>query len=173
MRYIIAVLLATAGMNLMAANVQADESRSVNFMIFVKVQPNYEYDPIMFGNFSQFIDKMNGTRLLLLSHSARALSGDVINLQQDVLSDNESGGLDDVGVNCQLSFLYTGEARDTEYQLNGDCQIIGRFNGESTSLKAHIPDTDLPDAARGTDVWMEVYEDAKSGVAFYANVSKR
>jgi len=150
----------------------ADATRSVNFVIFMKAQANYNYDPIMFGGFSKFIRQMEGAQLLLLSHSARSRSGDVINLQQDVLKDNKVGGVDDVGVNCQLSFSYDGTDADTEYHLTGDCQIIDRFKGQSMTIKAHIPMTDLPDAARGTDVWMEVYEDAKSGLAFYANVSR-
>jgi len=172
MRYIICMLFA-ASIGMVSVNAQAEDSRSVNFIVFLKVQPDFEYDPIMFGGFSAFINKMDGARLLLLSHSAKSLNGDVINLQQDVLNDRKGGGLNDVGVNCQLSFHYAGEANDIEYQLNGDCQIIDKFKGEAMTIKAHIPATDLPDAARGTDVWMEVYEDSKSGIAFYANVSKR
>ena len=172
MRYIICMLLA-AGMGMVSVSAQAEESRSVNFMVFMKVDPAFDYDPIMFGGFSAFITKMDGARLLLLSHSAKSLNGDVINLQQDVLNDRKGGGLSDVGVNCQLSYHAAGEADDIEYQFNGDCQIIGSFHGKEMTIKAHIPSTDLPDAARGTDVWMEVYEDSKSGLAFYANVSKR
>jgi len=168
MRLIIALFLAIT----ITTQVQADEFRKVNFMVFLKVQHGYEYDPIMFGNFSQFIRAMNGTRLLWLSHSAKTVHGDVINLQQDVLRERNDNTFDDAGVNCQLSFQDHDASGDKAFQLRGDCQIIGRFHNENLTLKAHIPATDLPDAAKGTDVWIELYEDSKSGIAFYANVSK-
>lgn len=171
MCYGIGVLMA-AMMMVSSAVAWADDSRSVNFIIFEKSQTDFEYDPIMFGGFSAFIRAMEGSQLLLLSHGANAISGDVINLQQDVLKESASGRFDDVGVNCQLSFSYDGKGNELEYQLSGDCQIHGRFQGEVLKLDAHIPTTDLPDSAMGDDVWIEVYEDKKSGIAFYANVSK-
>lgn len=175
MRKMMSVFLA-AGIGLISANAYAQDTdgRSVNFLIFMKTKPSTEFDPIMFGNFSQFIKAMDGSRLLLLSHSAKSIHGDVINLQQDVLKYGEGDKVSDVGINCQLAFAADKTVpSDVQYSLSGDCQIIDRFNGEAMTLKAHIPATDLPDAAKGTDVWMELYEDGKSGIAFYANVSKK
>lgn len=169
MRIVTALLIALL---FQSATAMADDARKVNFMIFMKQQPSYEYDPIMFGGFSQFIKAMNGTRLLLLSHNAKAINGDVINLQQDVLQEHKGSGFDDVGINCQLSFHDHDALGDPNYQLSGDCQIIGRYHNRNVTLKAHIPATDLPDTARGSNVWIEVYEDSESGVAFYANVSQ-
>jgi len=157
-----------------SAVAEPDRVRSVNVMMFMKNQAAYEFDPIMFGTFSEFIRAMNGTRLLMLSHSAESLPGDVINLQQDVLRGEKSGEFEDMGINCQLAFKYDDTVVSSpEYQINGDCQVIDRFNGINISLKAHIPTTDLPDSAKGKDVWIEVYEESKSGVAIYANVSKK
>jgi len=169
MRFITALLIALC---FQSATALADDARKVNFMIFMKQQATYEYDPIMFGGFSQFIKQMSGTRLLLLSHNAKAINGDVINLQQDVLHERKDSGFDDVGVNCQLSLRDHDALGDPAWQISGDCQIIGKYHNKSIALKAHIPATDLPDTAKGTDVWIDVYEDSESGIAFYANVSK-
>ncbi len=164
MRTIIAMFIMLAAIT----DAQADTSRKVNFMVFQKVQHSFEYDPIMFGNFSQFIQAMQGARLLWLSHSSQSFNGDVINLQQDVLRQQQDKSFNDAGVNCQLSFRDHDEEGDNSYQLSGDCQI----HKKGVTLKAHIPFTDLPDAAKGTNVWIELNEDSKSGIAFYANVSR-
>lgn len=175
MRKLVCFLLAT-GMGLASSSAVAepDRTRSVNVMIFMKNKPAFDFDPIIFGSFSEFIRAMDGARLLMLAHSAKALPGDVINLQQDVLRAEKSGEFEDMGINCQLAFQYDDAiASSPEYQITGDCQVIDRFDGVNISLKAHIPTTDLPDSAKGKDVWIEVYEESKSGVAIYANVSKR
>ncbi len=166
------VVMIWAALWMVPFSAQADDSRSVNFMIFMKNNAGFEYDPIMFGGFSQFVRAMQGSRLLLLSHSAKSLDGDVLNLQQDVLREHEPGSFTDVGINCQLSFHYEPVLQMIEYSLAGKCQIIGDFHGKPMTLKATIPLTELPDTAQGHDVWIEVYEDKRSGVAFYANVSK-
>lgn len=170
MRYMIcmltAMLLAPFG-----AAAQEDNSRSVNFFIFQKSNADFDFDPIVFGDFGQFVHTMKGAKLLLMSHSARAVSGNVINLQEDVLSEKQNGDFDDVGVNCQLTFSYDGEQSDLEYHITGDCQIHGIFGNEPMKLKAHIPAMDLPDTIDQIHIWLEVYEDKKSGIAFYANVS--
>jgi len=165
-------LLLCSTLWLMPLSAQADDTRSVNFVIFMKSAPSFEYDPIMFGGFSEFITAMNGAELLLLSHSARSQNGDVLNLQQDVLRDQKNGKFSDIGINCQLSFHYQTVLKEVEYNVSGSCQIIAKFNGQPITLKAKIPQTELPDAAQGHDVWLEVYENKRSGIAFYANVSQ-
>jgi len=156
----------------MPLSAQADDTRSVNFVIFMKSAPAFEYDPIMFGGFSSFIKAMDGAELLLLSHSAKSQDGDILNLQQDVLRDQEDGTFSDIGINCQLSFHSKMLFNELEYSVNGNCQIIAKFHGQAITLKAKIPLTELPDTAQGHDVWIEVYEDKRSGIAFYANVSQ-
>ncbi|OIO73395.1 MAG: hypothetical protein AUJ57_04465 [Zetaproteobacteria bacterium CG1_02_53_45] len=168
MRLICFMILAVASYLVPLAS-QAGEARSVNFIIFMNDNPNVEYDPIMFGSFSQFIKAMDGSQVLLLSHSASVLGGDVLNLQQDVLKSTTGGHFSDVGVNCQLSYFQEAG----EYNVGGNCQIIDKFHGEQLTLQAKIPRTELPDMAQGKPVWIEVYEDARTGIAFYANISNR
>jgi len=170
MRYMFCMLMASV-ISLVSTAAYADDSRSLNFIILEKTKASFDYDPIIFGGFSKFIRAMDGAQVALLSHTASSRNGDVINLQQDILQESAAGEFDDVGVNCQLTFTYDGPADDVEYHIAGDCQIHGHFNGESMKLKAHVPTTDLADAAKTGDIWIEVYEDKKSGVAFYANAS--
>ncbi len=172
MRYMFCMLMASV-ISIVSTTAQADESsRSLDFIIFEKSKAGFEYDPIVFGGFAKLIRAMDGAQVALLSHTAKSLSGDVINLQQDILQEGTKGEFEDVGVNCQLTFTYDGPVDDVEYHIAGDCQIHGNFNGESIKLKAHVPTTDLADSAKTGDIWIEVYEDKKSGVAFYASVSK-
>ncbi len=145
------------------------EAKSFNFIIFLNEDPSYQYDPIMFGDFSNFIAQMKDSKLLLLSHSPHTLSGDVLNLQQDALRSTTGGNFSDMGINCQLSL--SREA--AHYNVAGSCQIIDIFHGEQLTLRAKIPDTELPDVIEGQPVWIEVYEDARTGTAFYANIGNR
>ena len=146
-------------------------ARNVNFAAFQKVDKDFEFDPIVLGRFSDFIQAMKGAQVLLLSHTADAVDGDVINIQQDVLRENK-GALGDYGINCQMSFRDESTADNTSYAVGGLCKIIQVGNGKNLKLSAVIPMTSVPDTTQGEDAWVEVYEDEKTGIAFYANVSK-
>ncbi len=150
---------------------QADEARHVNFAAFQKVQAGFEFDPIVVGRFSDFIQAMEGAQILLLSHTSDAISGDVLNLQQDVLREGENG-LGDHGINCSLSFGIDHAGESPEYSLGGLCRIIRSSGDSNQNITAIIPPAALPDTAQGFDAWIELYEDEKHGIAFYANVSK-
>ena len=145
-------------------------ARNVNFAAFQKVNSGFEYDGLVLGKFSSFIKAMDGAQVLLLSHTADAVNGDVINVQQDVLREDK-GALGDYGINCQMSFKDESTADNTSYAIGGLCKIIEIGNGKNLKLTAIIPMTSVPDTAQGEDVWVQLYEDEKNGIAFYGNVS--
>ncbi|PIP03130.1 MAG: hypothetical protein COW18_09275 [Zetaproteobacteria bacterium CG12_big_fil_rev_8_21_14_0_65_54_13] len=145
----------------------AAELRNVNFAVFQKVDSNFEFEAIVLGKFSNFITAMEGAQVLLLSHTRNSVDGDVINIQQDVLRDS-SEGLNDIGINCSLSFRDHSTDVDTIFELGGMCKILDSLN---TNVTAIIPMASLPDTEQGIDAWVELYEDEASGTAFYANVS--
>lgn len=146
----------------------ATEIRNINFAVFQKMSDSFEFDPIVLGKFSDFIDVMEGSQLLLLSHTRNSISEDVINLQQDVLRES-SEGLNDIGIACSLTFLETSEDDDDlSFELGGMCKILDSLNENITAI---IPMASLPDTDQGIDAWVELYEDEESGTAFYANVS--
>jgi hypothetical protein len=173
MRSVISLCVAALMAGTISSGAWAGESRSVNFVIFKKADAGYEYDPIMFGSFSRFIKAMHGAQLLLLNHSGSSVNGDVLNLQQDILREQAGDRMSDVGINCQLTFHTMPVGGNIEYSLNGDCQIMESYLTGGRTLHAKIPLTELPDTVQGDDVWIEIYEDSKSGIAFYANVSSR
>ncbi|MDX8392354.1 MAG: hypothetical protein R8K53_07295 [Mariprofundaceae bacterium] len=158
------------GVTLPISPALAGEARHVNFAAFQKVAPDFEYEAIVLGKFSDFISAMDGAQVLILSHTADSVDGDVINIQQDVLRE-ENGALSDYGINCQLSFLDESDAESTAYAVGGICRIIQIGQGKDLKLVAVIPSASLPDTAQGIDAWVELYEDEKTGIAFYANVS--
>jgi hypothetical protein len=147
--------------------VSAAEIRNVNFAVFQKVDSDFEFEAIVLGKFSDFIEAMEGSQVLLLSHSTNSVNGDVINLQQDVLRDVD-GELNDIGINCSLNYLDLSTDDDTSFELGGMCKILDSLN---TNVTAIIPMTALPDTEQGIDAWIELYEDEENGIAFYANVS--
>jgi len=163
-------LVLLIGATLPISGALAGESRHINFAAFQKESPNFEYEAIVLGKFSDFINAMDGAQVLILSHMADAVDGDVINIQQDVLRE-ENGALGDFGINCQLSFKDESDAESTSYAIGGICRIIQIGKGKELKLVAVIPSASLPDTAQGIDAWVELYEDEKTGIAFYANVS--
>ncbi len=148
---------------------QASEARHINFAAFQKHAPDFEFDPIVVGKFSDFIQAMDGAQILILSHTSDAVSGDVVNVQQDVLREGKDG-LGDHGINCSLSFHIEGQGDAPEYSVGGICKILRTGNGSDEKITAIIPPAALPDTAQGFDAWVELYEDEKHGIAFYANV---
>jgi len=145
-------------------------ARNVNFAAFQKIEAGFEYDAIVLGKFSDFIKAMDGAQVLLLSHTADAVDGDVINIQQDVLREDK-GSLGDFGINCQLSFKDESSVDNTSYAIGGLCKIIQVGRGKNFRLTSIIPMASVPDTAQGIDVWVELEEDEKTGIAFYGNVS--
>jgi len=167
------LLLATASFSLvlllMPQAAQAGgEIRNVNFAVFQKVDDSFEFDPIVLGRFSDFIEAMQGSQVLLLSHTMNAINGDVINIQQDVLRQAEGEKLNDIGINCSLVYRDFSDENDTSFELGGMCKILDSLNSNVTAI---IPMAGLPDTEQGVDAWVELYEDEENGIAFYANVS--
>jgi len=150
-----------------AVESSAAEIRNVNFAVFQKQSDDFEFEAIVLGKFSDFIDEMKGAQVLLISHTTNSVDGDVINVQQDVLRDSD-GDLNDIGINCSLTFSDTSTDDNTEFQLGGLCKILDSLNANVTAI---IPMASLPDTSQGVDAWVEIYEDEASGTAFYANVS--
>jgi len=149
---------------------QASEVRNVNFAAFQKVDPSFEFEPIVEGKFANFIKAMEGSQVLALAHTADAKDGDVITLQTSVLRD-ESGSLGDFGLDCQLSFKDESTKMDTSYLLGGLCKVIHVGRGQDVRATLLIPHTNIPDTSQGFEGWFMLDEDEKTGVAFYANVS--
>jgi len=145
----------------------AAEIRNVNFAIFQKEDDDFEFDAIVLGKFSDFIEAMDGSQILLLSHSTNSVDGDVINLQQDVLRESD-GELNDIGINCSLNFRDYSTDDSTAFKLGGLCKLLDSLNKNVTAI---IPMTSLPDTEQGINAWVELYEDEENGIAFYANVS--
>jgi len=145
----------------------AAEIRNINFAVFQKVSDEFEFEPIVLGKFSDFIDVMKGSQILLLSHTKDSINEDVINLQQDVLRES-SEGLNDIGISCSLTFLDLSTDDDTSFEIGGMCKILDSLNENVTAI---IPMASLPDTDQGIEAWVELYEDESSGIAFYANVS--
>lgn len=145
----------------------AAEIRNVNFAVFQKEDDDFEFEAIVLGKFSDFIEAMEGSQILLLSHSTDSVDGDVINLQQDVLRESE-GELNDIGINCSLNFRDHSTDDGTAFELGGLCKILDSLNENITAI---IPMKSLPDTEQGVNAWVELYEDEENGIAFYANVS--
>jgi len=160
---LLAALLCTAA----PASSSAAEIRNINFAIFQKVDDDLEFEDIVLGKFSTFIQAMKGSQVVLLSHSTDSIDGDIINLQQDVLREAD-GSLNDIGINCSLNFRDSSTEENTSFELGGMCKLLDSLNVNVTAV---IPMTSLPDTEQGIDAWVKLYEDKENGIAFYANVS--
>jgi len=148
----------------------AEETKHVNIAAFHKVKADYEFEAIVLGRFSDFIAEMEkGSQVVFLNHTAGIQDHDVITFNADVLREGGDEGFSDHGVNCSFSFTDESTEDNTSYSIGGLCSIL--LGGESKKVKAIIPSADLPDTSQGIDVWVMIYEDEETGLAFYANVT--
>lgn len=155
-----------------AVPAQASGTKHVNFAVFHKTVTDYEFEAIVMGRFSDFIAEMEkGSQIIFLNHTAGVKDHDVITLNVDVLSEDSDKNFNDNGVNCSISFIDESDAENTAYAVGGLCTILTSDNGVHEKVKAVIPSADLPDTSQGVDVWVMIYEDEETGVAFYANVT--
>ena len=162
MRWMLVAILA-----LSTGLAQAGEPRRLNFAVLQKHAKDFEFEPIVVGDFVDFIQAMKGATLLMLTHTAEAVNGDVINMQTNVLRD-KGGKLGDYGVECQLSFKDESTPGNPMFTVGGLCRL--RL-GDRT-VKALISPAALPDTTQGVNAWVLLDEDETSGVAFYGNVSR-
>ncbi len=151
---------------------QASGMKHVNIAAFHKTVANYEFEAIVLGRFSNFIAEMEkGSQVIFLNHTAGIKDNDVITFNADVLSEGSGDGFNDNGVSCSFSFTDESTADNTSYAVGGLCTIFMSDHGVHEKVKAIIPSADLPDTSQGIDVWVMIYEDEKTGIAFYANVT--
>jgi len=152
---------------------QAADIKHVNIAAFHKNVASYEYEAIVMGRFSDFIAEMEkGSQIIFLNHTAGIKHNDVITFNADVLSEGgEGGAFEDNGVNCSISFTDESTADNTSYSVGGLCSILLSDASGHHKIQAIIPSADLPDTSQGIDVWVMIYEDEKTGTAFYANVT--
>ena len=155
-----------------ATPAQAAGTKHVNVAAFHKTAANYEFEAIVMGRFSDFIAEMEkGSQVIFLNHTAGIEDSDVITFNADVLREAKGEEFSDNGVSCSFSFTDESTADNTSYAVGGLCTILMSNNGVHEKVKAVIPSADLPDTSQGIDVWVMIYEDEKTGTAFYANVT--
>jgi len=100
-------------------------------------------------------------------HSPHIHSGDMVNIQADVLGHAANGELEDDGLNCQLSYE---EVRAGEFNISGLCTLLtaSHAGGEKRNLivtpkKVRI-ETDKASA------WILLVSDPESGTGIYASI---
>jgi len=151
---------------------QAGAVKHVNVAAFHKIVADYEFEAIVMGRFSDFIAEMEkGSQVIFLNHMAGIKDNDVITFNADVLREASDEEFSDNGVSCSFSFTDESTEDNTSYAVGGLCTILMSNNGVHEKVKAIIPSADLPDTSQGIDVWVMIYEDEKTGTAFYANVT--
>ncbi|MDQ6973493.1 MAG: hypothetical protein Q9M10_01305, partial [Mariprofundaceae bacterium] len=119
-----------------------------------------------------FIAEMEkGSEIVFLNHTTDVQNHDVITFNADVLREAKDNAFEDNGVNCSISFTDASDAENTAYSIGGLCTMLLSNNGQHEKVHFIIPEADLPDTSQGIDVWVMIYEDEKTGIAFYANVT--
>jgi len=148
------------------------ESHAVNFAVFHKVDKSMEFEDIVEGSHSSFLQNMesHGAEILALTNIPHAVNNDVITLQTSALHDRE-GALGDFGIDCHLSYKdEINKEGENQHYLGGICKVIRQGRGhdiKNTVLMQHV---NIIDSSQGFHGWIKVAEDKETGVAFYATV---
>ena len=157
---------------MMSVSAQAAGTTYVNIAAFHKVNAGYEFEPAVFGKFSEFIAEMEkGSEIMFLNHTSGVKTDDVITFNASVLRDETGADFGDNGVNCSFNYKVEGEGDQAAYNIGGLCHLLVNMGEKQEKVKVVIPSADLPDTSEGVDVWAMIYEDKETGTAFYANVS--
>jgi len=156
--YIAAILAAVVTTSLPVVSAEAVASENAAHMMFgiffKEGDPNFKYPAQIKGE--DIIGPLRGkAEYLIVAHSAALKDGDVISLQNDLLR-NGDAGMDDLGVNCQLT-VHTGI-----WSVGGKCDVFlpALHEQKSTGI---IPPTTI----EGDLIWYNVWTDPATGVAVY------
>jgi len=144
----------------------------VNIISFQKddeVKGVASYPATFTGSFSQLMAVMEGKAdPLLLVHTPHIHSGDIINVQVDVLGEGDAG-LEDDGLNCSLSYNVDGPS----FTIGGMCTILVATAKGAEKHRVIIPGVKVPSSPNGNHAkWVLIFFDKKTEVAFYANIEE-
>ena len=109
------------------------------------------------------VNTLQNATLLLESHSAALMKGDVIMLGSSVLrTESSKQGYADDGVSCQFAVSFDD---DNIPELSGICKFeVITESGKQISSKGIIPTSGLADDGE----WSMIYEDTENNIAIYA-----
>lgn len=121
---------------------------------------SFKFPDVIRGEESDLFDGMGDSAdFLVLTQTTGIEDGDVLNIQNDVLRVNdETGEMEDFGLNCQLSMSTSGEF----WSLAGKCDVFlpGLGSGRSKGFIRPFP-------LKEEVVWYKVWESEETGVAVY------
>ena len=169
-KLLLLILLSLGIMNT-AAIAGIGKGHHVNIVSFQKddeVQGIAKYPATFIGNFSALIASMEGKAdVLMMVHTPHIHSGDVINVQVDVLGDS-GNGMENDGLNCSLSY----NAKDTVFTISGMCTILTATNDNAAEKqRVIIPGKGITSSPHGKySQWELIFFDKKTETAFYANI---
>ncbi|MFQ5518577.1 MAG: hypothetical protein ACE5E3_01110 [Mariprofundus sp.] len=170
------LLAAFLGMGLLqisTAQAGIGQGHHVNVVSFQKddeVQGAANYPATFTGSFSALIASMEGKAdPLMMVHTPHIHSGDVINVQIDVLGESDQG-LENDGLNCALSY----NENSGGFSIAGMCTILTATEDvRAAKHRVIIPSKAVPISPHNSNgKWILIFFDAKTEVAFYANIEE-
>jgi len=151
---------------------QADESpHYINIVAFQADAPNFPYESIFNGNLGQLITSIEAhTHVILATRTSKLQDRDIINLQADVLRMTEQGNLASGGLDCRFIFDNESDEDSAFFSISGICDRLVANQAGTDSKKSIIKRKMLSDPSPVFNVWLKLYEDPSTGIAFYADI---
>jgi len=151
---------------------QADEpSHYINIVTFQADAPNFEYESIFNGNLGQLITSIEAhTHVILATRTSKLQHRDIINLQTDVLRMTKQGNLASGGLDCRFIFNDESDEDSAFFSISGICDRLVANDTGTDRKKTIIKRKMLSDPSPVFNVWLKLYEDPTTGIAFYADI---
>lgn len=129
------------------------------------------YSPAFDGDIVQLIEANDkNSEAYVTVHTPHIHPGDIVNLQADVLGHGADNGLEDDGMNCQLSY---NSENDKDFTIGGMCTFFATgASGTAEKRNVIIPPHGIVVSDEQNGHWVLLFDDKQTGIAFYAGIER-
>jgi len=168
----LSAMFATAMFTLCVADsAAAAQERHLNVAVFQKKAADFQFDPLIVGSFGTLVSELEQNAMLLfINRAVNVKDRDIINVQSDVLRMTENGKLANGGLDCRFSYNNNSSDDSAFYSVRGMCSLMQANDAGTSKRKIVLKRVMLSEPNGGANLWMLIYEDKESGIAFYADM---
>ncbi len=148
-----------------------EQAHYVNLVAFQADEIGFKYEAIFNGNLGQLITSVEkNAHVVLATRTSRLQDRDVINLQADVMRMTAQGNLASGGLDCRFIFDDESDEDSAFFSISGICDRLAANKSGTDRKKIIIKRKMLSDPSTVFNVWLKLYEDPITGLAFYTDI---
>lgn len=148
-----------------------EQAHYVSLVAFQADTIGFKYESIFNGNLGQLITSVEkDAHVVLATRTSRLKNRDVINLQADVMRMTTENNLASGGLDCRFIFDDESDEDSAFFSISGICDRLAANENGTNRKKIIIKRKMLSDPSTVFNVWLKLYEDPVTGLAFYTDI---